>query len=267
MDVGGIELAALPPPVSTGSGSKGFSQSLRGTTPALYRLLGIPLAAVWDYTCRSHDNAAYAECAADQLSPGWRRDGGRVRPGAGDARDTETCDRACAPHATTQNTSAGTDDATPRAARRAPTASARSGMAITVTSPQGATLSGVQRRADGADRTRRRDRRQRPGQFPRSAGRHVSAAIQRRQGDGVRKGSDRARRPDRRRGRLARVQRRSRRWSCSRRRRCLRDRAPAAGPRVSRSPTRSAICSRRSTWASSRVAKRCSPAAATSARR
>src|SRR4029453_11142946 len=80
-DVGGIELAALPPPVSTGSGSKGVSQSLRGPTLALSSLLGIPLAAVWDYTCRSHDNAAYAECAADQLSPGWRRDCGRVGPG------------------------------------------------------------------------------------------------------------------------------------------------------------------------------------------
>jgi hypothetical protein len=59
--VGGIEHAALPTPVSTGSGSKGFSQSL---------LFGIPLAAVWDYTHRSHDNAAYAECIVVQLSSG-----------------------------------------------------------------------------------------------------------------------------------------------------------------------------------------------------
>ena len=54
--------AALPTPVSTGSGSKGFSQCpARGASispRAFSSWKGIPLAAVWDYTCRSHDNAS-----------------------------------------------------------------------------------------------------------------------------------------------------------------------------------------------------------------
>ena len=77
---------------------QGFLSIPARPTPALYRLLGIPLAAVWDYTCRSHDNGFHAQPAADQLSPGRRHRVGRACPGAGHSAATKAraCDRRAA---------------------------------------------------------------------------------------------------------------------------------------------------------------------------
>ena len=122
---------------------QGFLSIPARPTPALSSLLGIPLAAVWDYTCRSHDNAAYAQCAADQLSPGWRRDGGRVTPRHRPRPRHRNPRLRPRPRPATQTPAPHRRRNHPRARRRADAPSARSGMAITVTSPQGATISGV----------------------------------------------------------------------------------------------------------------------------
>ena len=108
--------------------------------PALYSIFGIPLAAVWDYTYRSHDNAGMRNVLLIScLLAGVVVTGIQAQAPA-PAPQKPAPAPATAPPAT--QTPAKTTPAPPP--RRTAPATSRAGMAITVTTPQGATISGVQ---------------------------------------------------------------------------------------------------------------------------
>src|SRR3989338_5743273 len=111
---GGIRLvgiAALPPPVSTGSGSKGLSQSMSHW---------IPLAAGDDYT---RGMRVLVTAGLLLLGSGWW------------AADAAAQAPAPAP--------APKPAQTPAPARRPPAPPARTGLTVTVTDPLGGALQGV----------------------------------------------------------------------------------------------------------------------------